>query len=52
MNKNVIADKESGLFIVNKEGTDKWFVLNKNSALVFGPDNKANCLKFAEEFET
>ena len=27
-----------------------WVVLNDKAALAFGPDNKANCFKFINEF--
>jgi len=50
--ENLYVDDSKGLAVVLPENRDQFVVLNKNGGLVFGPDNRANCFRFVEEYET
>jgi hypothetical protein len=43
-------DSDKMLSAVQPMNRTDWIVLNKQGALTFGPDNKANCFKFINEF--
>jgi hypothetical protein len=43
-------DIEKKLTAVQPSNKVHWVVLNDKAALAFGPDNKANCFKFINEF--
>jgi hypothetical protein len=42
-------DEELGLAVVQPEDRTDWIVLNKQFALVFGPNNFGNCLQYIEK---
>jgi len=49
--ENLYVDKEKDLAVVLPENRDQFVVLNKHGGLVFGPDNRAKCFQFVEEYE-
>lgn len=51
LKENLYLDEEKGLAVVLPENRDQFIVLNKQAALLFGPDNKENCFRFVEEYE-
>ena len=51
MSEICYADDEKELSIVKIQERAEWFVINDSSALIYGPDNFANCSKFVEQYE-
>jgi len=44
-------DENKKLSVVQPQKMSDWIVINKQGALMYGPDNKANCFRFVEGFE-
>lgn len=48
MNGVLYIDEGKQLYVTQPLGRTDWIVLNANSALMYGPDNFANCISFVE----
>jgi hypothetical protein len=44
-------NKVKMLSVLQPMDRDDWIVINKKGAIMFGPNNQANCFTFVEKYE-